>query len=148
METRQRNLTVREDVEKAEGNAKIVKAAVVVVAATIETTNAKKRVQIQKTSVLHMVEISGASATRILEETIMILQEEVTEMDKDVVTPILAVVTVVQEVADAVATTTMTTTIMVTTMATNITTWMVHCNKELQMLVKEPIKSTMLNTII
>jgi hypothetical protein len=78
----------------------------------------------------------------------MILQEEVTEMDKDVVTPILAVVTVVQEVAEAVATTTMTTTIMVTTMATNITTWMVHCNKELQMLVKEPLKSTMLNTII
>jgi hypothetical protein len=65
-ETRQRNPIVTEDVEKAEGNAKIAKAAVVVVAATIKTTNTQKRVQIQKTSVLHTMDISGASATRIL----------------------------------------------------------------------------------
>jgi hypothetical protein len=59
---------------------------------------------------------------------IMILQEEVAEMDKDVVTPILAVATMFEEVAEAVTmTTTTTTTIMVTTMATDITTWMVHC---------------------
>jgi hypothetical protein len=49
METRQRNLTVveatTEDVEKAEGNAKIAKMAVVFVAATIKLTNAQKRVQ-------------------------------------------------------------------------------------------------------
>jgi hypothetical protein len=59
---------------------------------------------------------------------IMILQEEVAEMDKDVVTPILAVVTMFEEVAEAVTTTTTTTTttIMATTMATTITTWMVH----------------------
>jgi hypothetical protein len=81
---------------------------VVVVAATIEMTNTQKMVQIQpKTSVAHMVDMSGASATRILEETIAILQEEVAKMDEDVVTPILAVMTVVKEVAEAVATTTM-----------------------------------------
>jgi hypothetical protein len=106
-----------EDVEKAEGNAEIVKAAVVVVAATIEMTNAQKRVQIQKTSVPCTVDISGASATRILEEMIVILQEKVAKMDKDVATPILAVVTMVEEVAEAVPTKTTTTTIMVTTMA-------------------------------
>jgi hypothetical protein len=93
METSRRNLTMTEDVEKAEGNAEIAKAAMVVVTLTIETTNAKKRVQIQKTTVPCMVNISGASATRILEEIITILQEEVAEMDKDVATPILAVVT-------------------------------------------------------
>jgi hypothetical protein len=112
METRWRNLTMveamTEDVQKAEGNAEIAKAAVVVVAATIEMTNTQKMVQIQqKTSVAHMVDLSGASATRVLEETIAILQEEVAKMDEDVVTPILAVMTVVKEVAEAVATTTM-----------------------------------------
>jgi hypothetical protein len=98
-----------------------------------------------------MVDTSGTSATRVLEETIAILQEEVAKMDKDVVTPILAVATMVKEMAKAVATTTTTTTtttIMVTTMARNITTWMVHCSKELQTLAKEPINSTMMNTII
>jgi hypothetical protein len=75
--------------------------------------------------VLSMVDVSDASVTRVLEETIMILQEEVAEMDKDVAVLILGVVIVVEEVAELVATTTATT-ILETTMAMNITTWMVH----------------------
>jgi hypothetical protein len=76
VETKRRNLTVTEtikkDVDKAEGNAEIAKAAVVVVAVTIEMTNTQKMDQVQMTIVLSMVAISGASVTRILEETIMI----------------------------------------------------------------------------
>jgi hypothetical protein len=66
-ETKRRNLTVtetiKEDVDEAEGNAEIAKAAVVVVAATIETTNTQKMDQVQMTIVLSMVDISGASVT-------------------------------------------------------------------------------------
>jgi hypothetical protein len=153
METRRTNLTVIKTIKaavdkKAERIADIAKAAVVVVEATIEIINTQEMDQVQKTIVLSMVVISGASATRILEEEIIIiLQEEVAEMGKDVVIPILAVAIMVEEVAEAVATT-ITTTMLVTTTIMNITTWMVCRNKELRILVKEPINSTMLSTII
>jgi uncharacterized protein (DUF697 family) len=136
---------IKEDVEEAEGNAEIAKAAVVVMAVTIELTNAQKMDQVQMTIVLSMVDISGASATRILEETIVIPQEEVAKMGKDVVMPIQAVVTVVEEVAKVVVTTTTT---LVTTKGTNITTWMVRRSKEMRTMAKEPINSRTLNTII
>jgi uncharacterized protein (DUF697 family) len=136
---------IKEDVEEAEGNAEIAKAAVVVMAVTIELTNAQKMDQVQMTIVLSMVDISGASATRILEETIVIPQEEVAKMGKDVVTLIQAVVTVVEEVTEVVVTTT---TVLVTTKGTSITTWMVRRNKELRTMAKELINTRMLNTII
>jgi hypothetical protein len=78
--------------------------------------------------VLFMAHISGASATRILKETTAILQEEVAEMDKDVVTPILTVeiMVVKEEEAEMIDTTT-----LVTTRTMKIITWKMSRNKEL-----------------
>jgi uncharacterized protein YtpQ (UPF0354 family) len=91
----------KEVVVEAEVNAEITKVDTVVVAVTTEKMNTQEMDQVQMTIVLFMVDISGANATRILAEIIIILQEEVAKMDKDVVIPIQAVVIMV-EVAEAI----------------------------------------------
>jgi hypothetical protein len=116
----------------------------VVVAATV-MINIQEMDPVQMMIVLFMADISGVSAIRILEETTMILQEEVAEMDKDVVTLILAMeIMVVEEEAEVVDTMT-----LVITRTMRIIMSKMHRNKELRMLAKEPI-SKMLhqNTII
>jgi hypothetical protein len=116
----------------------------VVVAATV-MTNFQEMDRVQTMIVLFMADISGASATRILEEMTAILQKEVAEMEKDVLMPILAVeIMVVKEEAKVVDTMT-----LVTTRTMKIITSKTWRNKELRTLAKEPI-SKMLhqNTII
>jgi hypothetical protein len=145
VETRRRKVTVviangvnKEVVVETERNAAIKVVDAVVVAVATEKTKTQKWMTI----VLFMVGISGANATRILAETITILQEEVAKMDEDVVISIQAALNMV-EVAEAIGTTTTTTTIL----EMNIAAWMVCRNKELQTTAKEST-SRMLKSII
>jgi len=121
--------------------------------ATTKTTSAQGVDQVQTMIVLSMVDISGASATRVLVETTATLREEAAEMEDEVVAIPVVAMTVVEEVAKAVAATT--TTMMETTVATSNATWMVRRNEATtttptvakEPMAKEPINRALNNAI-
>jgi hypothetical protein len=108
-----------------------------------ERINIQEVDQIQMKNAAYMAGISGASATRILEATIIIPPEETEEMDK--VETIPAMETMEEEADEDSAATTIT--LEETLMSMNITTWMVSRHKATKLMAKEPT-SKMLSTII